>query len=239
MEEIWTKCSHRLRSELGEEVFSSWFTSLKLENVAAGRASFTISTRFLKSWVESHYQDKIVTALNAEVGGVSAIQVAVRANGASPRIAVGDLKPAPVAVRKDPAFDGQKMFPAFEPTTRKPAPKVEGRGAFESLCGSPLDRRLNFSNFLVGRGNQLAYNAAQRVATADPGQSPVFNPLYIHASVGLGKTHMLQAIAHAAIAQGRTVDLSDRREIHVRIRHGAADAAGDRVQGRDPGDRSA
>jgi chromosomal replication initiator protein len=61
-----------------------------------------------------------------------------------------------------------------------------------------LDRRLIFSNFLVGSSNQLAHAAAQRIASAAPGDPLLFNPLYLHASVGLGKTHLLQAAAHAA-----------------------------------------
>ncbi len=203
MEEIWTKCSQRLRSELGEEVYSSWFGSLKLEAVSAGRASFTISTRFLKSWVESHYQDRIVSALNSEVGGVAAIQIAVRANGVALR---APCEQTPL--RSPPSIPKQvsdKSEILFDPTpVRKPPSKREGRPGFNETCGSPLDRRLNFSNFLVGRANQLAFNAAQIVSQADPGASPVFNPLYIHSSVGLGKTHLLQAIAQAVIAEGRT-----------------------------------
>jgi chromosomal replication initiator protein len=75
----------------------------------------------------------------------------------------------------------------------------------ETLTGSPLDRRLIFSNFLVGPSNQLAYAAAQRIAFAAPADPLLFNPLYLHASVGLGKTHVLQAVAHAASSAMRKV----------------------------------
>ncbi|MGH6936043.1 MAG: DnaA ATPase domain-containing protein, partial [Methylocella sp.] len=68
----------------------------------------------------------------------------------------------------------------------------------EALTGSPLDRRLIFSNFLVGGSNKLAHLEAQRIASAGPAGPLLYNPLYLHASVGLGKTHLLQAIAHAA-----------------------------------------
>ena len=75
----------------------------------------------------------------------------------------------------------------------------------EPLASSPLDRRLTFASFLVGRSNQLAYSAAQRVVEDRAGQAPAFSPLYVHSAVGLGKTHLLQATAHAAAAQGRSV----------------------------------
>ena len=73
------------------------------------------------------------------------------------------------------------------------------------FSGSPLDRRLSFSTFLVGPSNQLAYAAASRIANARHGDLPLFNPLYAHASVGLGKTHLLQAVARAANDNKRRV----------------------------------
>ena len=71
------------------------------------------------------------------------------------------------------------------------------------MVGSPLDRRLTFSTFQVGRSNQLAFSAAQRVAEQRAG-SQTFCPLYVHSAVGLGKTHLLQAVAHTAANQGRS-----------------------------------
>ena len=92
-----------------------------------------------------------------------------------------------------------------DPAGRRNSSKFESKGFWDALAGSPLDRRLNFSSFLVGRANQLAFSAAQRACEGRPGQAPTVSPLYFHASVGLGKTHLLQAIAHAATAQGRSV----------------------------------
>jgi chromosomal replication initiator protein len=204
MDEAWARCCQRLRSELGEDVFMSWFGGLKLEAIVAGRATFTISTKFLKSWVEAHYQEKILAALNGEIGGVAAMHVGVRSSGCVKPVAQDDCdvkspveEAAPVAV---------KPFLATEPSApRRTGFKNEGRNVLETLCGSPLDRRLTFSSFLVGRANQLAFNAAQRIVDSDPGGSPAFNPLFVHASVGLGKTHLLQAIAHSALAAGHSV----------------------------------
>jgi chromosomal replication initiator protein len=69
--------------------------------------------------------------------------------------------------------------------------------------GSPLDPRFTFSSFLVGRSNALAHAAARQVAELGPATSARFNPLYVHAAVGLGKTHLLQAIVWAGEASGR------------------------------------
>ena len=67
----------------------------------------------------------------------------------------------------------------------------------DALGGSPLDPRLTFASFVVGRSNTLAHAAARQVAEGRRGDSVMFNPLYIHAGVGLGKTHLLQAVTWA------------------------------------------
>ncbi len=67
----------------------------------------------------------------------------------------------------------------------------------DALGGSPLDARLTFETFAVGRSNTLAHAAAKQVAVASRGAVMMFNPLYIHAGVGLGKTHLLHAVKWA------------------------------------------
>jgi chromosomal replication initiator protein len=73
----------------------------------------------------------------------------------------------------------------------------------DALGGSPLDPRLTFETFVIGRSNTLAHAAARQVAEGRRGEAVVFNPLYIHAGVGLGKTHLLQAITFAGNALGQ------------------------------------
>ena len=83
----------------------------------------------------------------------------------------------------------------------------------EALGGSPLDPRLTFDSFIVGRSNTLAHAAAKQVAQARRGDSVMFNPLYIHAGVGLGKTHLLQSLAWAgnACAERKVLYLTAER----------------------------
>ena len=204
MEESWKRCGQRLRVELGEDVFNSWFGSLQLEAIVAGRAQFSVSTRFLKSWIESHYQEKIVAVLDAEIGGVTAMQVVVRIAGAPPAPAANPQPRAETAPVEERFHAAPKTAATPEGSTRRSPRMSEPRPAMDSLGGSPLDRRLTFSSFLVGRANQLAFSAARSVAESKLGEPPAYSPLYVHASVGLGKTHLLQAIAHAAVAQGRS-----------------------------------
>ncbi len=206
LEDSWRRCCKRLRAELGEDVFTSWFGRLAIESVEGGRAHFFVPTRFLKSWIESHYCERILAALEAEVGGVASISIAVRSSTSAPAPQSGP----PAAPSNNPkAIEATRTGAVGAPTAgtaaSRGATKNDNGGHGETLAGSPLDRRLSFASFLVGRANQLAYSAAQRVVEGRCGQPPAFSPLYVHSAVGLGKTHLLQATAQAAIAQGRSV----------------------------------
>src|ERR1700685_1852604 len=71
--EAWRRCCDRLRAEVGDAVFNSWFGSLTLESVGSGQARLSVPTRFLKSWIVTHYAGHVASALNAEVGPVGQI----------------------------------------------------------------------------------------------------------------------------------------------------------------------
>ena len=200
----WERVRRRLRGELGDAVYNSWFTRLELDHLASGVLHLTVPTKFLKSWMQSHYLDRIKTRVASEFQPVDRVSIDVRSptRKAKPRDANSDKESASLA---SPPGSSPGAAPArvaaFMPAdgaARRAAAKAGARPELEVFAGSPLDRRLSFSTFLVGPSNQLAYSAACRVAEARCGQAPMYNPLYIHAAVGLGKTHLLQALAHAA-----------------------------------------
>ncbi len=91
------------------------------------------------------------------------------------------------AERSDGRVPGELRATAIAPVS----------ASHDALGGSPLDPRLTFGSFVVGRSNTLAHAAARQVAEGRRGDSVMFNPLYIHAGVGLGKTHLLQAVTWA------------------------------------------
>ncbi|KQT57236.1 chromosomal replication initiation protein [Methylobacterium sp. Leaf456] len=202
----WGRVKRRLRAELGEDVFASWFARLELEEVSGGVARLTVPTRFLKSWIESHYLDRVLTTFRAEADGVGRIEVGVR--GAS-----APVRPAPSAGKPSPTSGPlNRLHATATPAALQgPGPMVEteiavprGEAGAVDLNGAPLDARLTFASFVVGRSNALAHAAAERVARND-GEGALYNPLYVHAGVGLGKTHLLHAAGHAAREAGRRV----------------------------------
>ena len=208
--ELWGRMARRLRAELGEEVFTSWFGRLELDGIADGIAQLSVPTKFLKSWIQSHYQERMLKILAAEASEVLALTIAVRSSSRlmpqRPQAFEGTLgEPAERMPHFDqaPAEARTPFFPSGEsartvPVAREPTDS-------DALTGSPLDKRMSFETFHVGRSNQLAHAAAQRIASAAPDEGLIYNPLYIHACVGLGKTHLLQAVAHTVTAQRRRV----------------------------------
>jgi chromosomal replication initiator protein len=204
-EESWAAICRRLRAELGEAVFSSWFARLELDSLDDQIAYLSVPTKFLKNWIQMHYADRISTAVTGEFRDVKQIVISVRSSMRPMNARAAEHERLPEfggGVAPKPNADPQQ-YAAPQPSGKAKANARDADG--EVLAGSPLDRRLNFSTFLVGRSNQLAYASAQEVAFAQPGEALRFNPLYIHAAVGLGKTHLLQAIAHAATASKRRV----------------------------------
>jgi chromosomal replication initiator protein len=185
----WTRVKGRLRSSVGEDVFSSWFARMDLEAVQDDSVHLSVPTRFLKSWIQAHYAERVLDAWKAEMPEVSRVDLTVRS--AMRHVAPAkEVAPQAEPRRNEPA----SLRPAAELRSTATAPVS---ASHEALGGSPLDPRLTFASFVLGRANTLAHAAARQVAEGRRGDPVMFNPLYIHAGVGLGKTHLLQAITWA------------------------------------------
>jgi chromosomal replication initiator protein len=191
----WSRVQVRLRSGVGEDIYTSWFARMELDGIDASTVRLSVPTRFLKSWIQSHYAEKLLACWQAEHPDVSRIELTVRS--AVLRTLTSKVKSPdqPLAMRE--ARD-VKPNGGGGNDGRTPMPPISA--AHDALGGSPLDPRLTFDTFVVGRSNTLAHAAAKQVAQARRGDSVMFNPLYVHAGVGLGKTHLLQSLAWAGNA---------------------------------------
>jgi chromosomal replication initiator protein len=184
----WSRVKGRLRSSVGEDVYSSWFARMDLESVQHESVHLSVPTRFLKSWIQAHYAERVLSCWQAELPGVERVDLTVRAMRCA---APAKEAAAPVEARR------------VERNDTRPAPELRAvatapvSATHEALGGSPLDPRLTFASFVIGRSNTLAHAAARQVAEGRRGDAVMFNPLYIHAGVGLGKTHLLQAVTWA------------------------------------------
>lgn len=186
----WERTKSRLQAELGEDIFKSWFGRVELEAINGTTAHLSVPTPFLRKWLKSHYNDRLLRCCNAEFNGIDHVEFRVRqphdANDALLQRGNAQSQRQPDALRSVIS-----RVPAAV-TARDVATGYEG---FE---GSPLDRRLTFEGFVVGSSNRLAHAAAKEVADSVDQSQTRYNPLFIHGSVGHGKTHLLNAIAWQA-----------------------------------------
>ncbi len=182
----WDRVAQRLRAELGEDLYSSWFARMELEECQQGRLAVSVPTRFLKSWIENHYLSRLQKTGESELGHLDAVQVRVRTRGLPPRPferpdQQHEQSPAPSAVNRS----------VQNPTSAINAPEASGVDR-----SGPIDPHQTFESFIVGSSNQLAHAAVSRVSDAAAGAAVSFNPLFLHAQSGLGKTHLLNAVCH-------------------------------------------
>ena len=188
-QERWLRVKQRLRAELGEEIFKSWFAAMDLCAVEGEVVRLSVPTRFLKSWVQSHYADKLLASWKAEFPTVRRIDLIHR----SAVLRDGTVKDKV----SEPIEAAREVKNGLAERGEARAAHLLAQAAHEALGGSPLDPRLAFDTFMVGRSNTLAHAAAKQVALGRRGEPVMFNPFYIHAGVGLGKTHLLQSITWA------------------------------------------
>ncbi len=181
----------QLKARLGNEVYSSWFGRLKLVEASKSIVCMSVPTPFLRSWISNHYIDLISELWKVEYPALLKVEVVVRtAQRASTETVVSDSEGAKTA--KAPALSAPQKTAA---RSQAFAPADQSR---EPVVGSALDPRYTFANFVEGAANRVAHAAARTVAESGTGAIR-FNPLFIHASVGLGKTHLLQAVAAEAM----------------------------------------
>src|SRR5436190_1392433 len=180
LKQSWSKIAQRLKAELGDDLYTSWFARMEPEACADGRLAVSVPTRFLRNWIETHYAAKLLKASEAELGHLDNVNVKVRTRGVPQR-------PQDVADRRITREEQQEPAGRTMPVQALHQPAAER--------GSPLDPNQTFQSFITGGSNRLAHAAAQRISESQPGLPVSFNPLFIHSAAGLGKTHLLNAIA--------------------------------------------
>lgn len=168
----WETVSQKLKAQYGEAVFKSWLKPISFIGQENGKLMLAVPTRFMREWIVSHYGDDIerLWQENHQVAQLS-LEIIVQ-------------QPTAKTARPE---DNSKVITASNWTQPQQTDNLEHLGA-------PLDPRYTFDNFVVGKPNELAHAAARRVAEADK-VVPGCNPLFLYGGVGLGKTHLMHAIA--------------------------------------------
>lgn len=175
--ELWQAALGELELSLSKANYTTWFRNTFISAFEEGRIVVSVPNTFTKAWLEKKYHVAILKALQnvAKDGGVREVHYKV------------ELKPA---VPQDIGT------PIGTPSAATPAVAVQAEEeASEGTKDFSLNPRYTFENFIVGKTNELAHAAALAVSEK-PGR---YNPLFVYGGVGLGKTHLLQAIGHKMI----------------------------------------
>jgi chromosomal replication initiator protein len=180
----WRRIQTRLRTELGEDVFTSWFGRVELDSYDGRVVQVSVPTKFLRNWLQSHYSEKLMSCCTAELNGANRLEFRVRQPCAAAAPAARPVE------RPEPKTDAPRPSASFTEERTK-----DERTGCDGFDGSPLDSRFTFESFVVGASNRLAHAAAMQVTETVAEQPLRYNPLYIHSKVGMGKSHLLHAIA--------------------------------------------
>src|SRR5215469_12341939 len=195
----WFAARERLRRELGDAVFDAWLAQLSLQSADSADLKLAAPRMFIRNWVASQYVARIERALRAEGAQPSSITSVL----APPTVGGGltGEQVRPVATVSD--------IPVVAP--RLPDPRPDSR---KGLSRREVDPGQSFDSFVAGTANEFAHGAARAFAN---GETPDIPLLYIHGTFGLGKTHLLNAVALTAQARGRRAILLSSEEFMRRF----------------------
>ena len=175
--DFWSQAQEKFPGEFGEVACRNWLGPMVLQEMQGSKIILSVPTNFLKDWIVRQYSDRLLNMLHQMRPEIRHLEILV-VEQTTPMTPSANLAP-----------------PSHQ--SIKPAPIAKGRLAEPSpedgwTIDVQLDPRFTFSNFVVGKPNELAYNAAMRVAE---NEQVTFNPLFLYGGVGLGKTHLMHAIA--------------------------------------------
>ncbi len=180
--DAWAAIRDHLRAEFGVRTFESWLKPLTFVSASGNEVLLALPNGFMRDWVASHFAERLRSLWAAKTDCITSVRLVVAASTLAPpaqhNLATPMVTPS----------NGATSTAA----TQNAAAGSAVNGNTSAALGSPLDPRYTFDRFVVGASNQFAFSAAQRVAE---GGTVAFNPLFLHSSVGLGKTHLMHAIA--------------------------------------------
>ncbi|BCS51693.1 chromosomal replication initiator protein DnaA [Geobacter sp. SVR] len=168
MLEAWQKASENLEKVLSERDYTTWIKPICYSHCDADTVYLTVPTSFFKEWLEEHYRQVLTGALSVTAGKNYAIELLIG------ETATETLQPEDLIIKAHQ-----------EPE--------QVRAASPESTFTPLNSKYTFDLFVSGTGNQFAHAAAMAVAH---NPADTYNPLFIYGGVGLGKSHLLNAIGH-------------------------------------------
>ena len=195
LQQLWQAALGELELLLSKANFTTWFKNTSISSFDNEKITIAVPNGFTKTWFETKYHQAIIKALrNVTQGKIKEVvykieTTMVAQNFISQKVEEVVVSQPTVAIT--PNMDIPLSSNNFTPSSSATSTTVNH--PYSSGESTQLNPRYSFSHFIVGKNNELAHAAALAVAK-NPGQA--YNPLFIYGGVGLGKTHLMQAIAH-------------------------------------------
>ncbi len=203
----WARVKGRLRAECGETAYRGWLRSLVLARREGDVVVLAMPSRFERDRVVTQYGDRLRGLWQGEDARISTVDVLVAASPSTGEARDGTHLASDGKTERTgdmTSTDGLDVASKSGPAILTGRPHGDGADAAPTelaptelandiaAISAPLDARFTFDNFVTGKPNELAFAAARRVAESE---TVPFNPLFLYGGVGLGKTHLMHAIA--------------------------------------------
>ncbi|MEL6624004.1 MAG: chromosomal replication initiator protein DnaA [Bacteroidota bacterium] len=189
--DVWNNCLHLIREELAPQSYDTWFRPIKPVKLEHNVLTIEVPSQFFYEWLEEHYVGLLKQAIHHELGSDGRLEYAIVVHNQLPN-GRGATVHIPTASGQ-PVKSASHNMKQIEQTRPVPNPFVIP-GIRKLEVESNLNGNFNFDTFIEGDCNRLARAAGYAVANK-PGVT-AYNPLFIYGGVGLGKTHLLQAIGN-------------------------------------------
>jgi chromosomal replication initiator protein len=181
---LWSQCLGALRSKISESALNTWFSALEIMECSNGEAVIGVPNGFVLEYVSHHYRSILENTLENILGYQVHVSFSVHSR-------VPHLELFQAESRLEDGKAEASAYPAQD------SPWAKSRGPVRVEVTVALNSNYTFDNFVIGDCNQLAHAACKAVAEAPSLNN--FNPLILYGGTGMGKTHLVQAIAHFCI----------------------------------------
>ena len=178
----WKSIQNEMKSNFGNDIYDSWLKKIDLVDELNNYVLISVSTRFIRDWITSRYLDQILKIIKSFKKDISRIEFIISDNNSAKNIEASEEKNLVNNEKVSFIKDSYLQYNRIDPNK-------------------------NFENFLLGKSNKLAFEAAKKVSE----QIAYYNPFYVYGGVGMGKTHLLNAIGLSLKDKNKVMFLSAER----------------------------
>lgn len=196
---VWDSCLHKIRNSVNEQSFKTWFEPIRPVKLDGSALTIQVPNKFFYEWLEEHYITNLKDSIRQELGPKARLEYQIR-------LEADNSKNNGAGTHKNGAQGNEKVSPAVK---RLVSSEIRNPFVIPGIKKDAIESQLNtsyrFDNFIEGDCNRLARAAGEAVAK-NPGRT-AFNPLFLFGAVGLGKTHLAQAIGNAIVEDSAQVSV--------------------------------